>query len=250
MRASIIIPTWQNSGLTVRCFDSLRRELGQDVNLIWVDNGSEEKEFNRVFETVAHDKNIVVVRNRSNLGFIKATNQGIRLAGNRDAIILLNNDTEVYEGFAGRLLKHMDALDIYCPVTTTINSFVLGLIKDYPVDDGVHYEEYNKTIHERYGGQHLVKPWITFFCAVIKREVLNKIGLLDEDFLMGGGDDLMYCDKARTAGFRIGMAIDVFVRHETRKTFDLLPNIGKDYWGKVSAILQKKNPRLKRTLGP
>jgi hypothetical protein len=45
--------------------------------------------------------------------------------------------------------------------------------------------------------------WATFACAIIRREVLQEVGLLDEGFFLYF-DDADYCRRARAAGWSVG----------------------------------------------
>jgi len=54
---------------------------------------------------------------------------------------------------------------------------------------------------------------IAFVCVLIKREVINKIGLLDEQFDGYGGDDVDYCMRAQEAGYKLAATPKVVVKH-------------------------------------
>jgi Flp pilus assembly protein TadD len=60
---------------------------------------------------------------------------------------------------------------------------------------------------------------IVGFCMLITREVITKIGLLDERFGIGNFEDDDYCLRARQAGFRLMVAADVFIHHFGSRTF-------------------------------
>lgn len=93
-----------------------------------------------------------------------------------------------------------------------------------------------------------VKPFEMWFpCVYIKREVLAKIGFLDEQFNDFGSDDLDFCIRAKLAGFELGVTPEVAVQHEYSPeggptTF--VKNIGVDEWqkqqGKALEKLQHK----------
>ena len=57
------------------------------------------------------------------------------------------------------------------------------------------------------------------FCLLIKREVIDAIGLLDEQFGIGYFEDDDYCLRAIAAGFRPVIAGDGFVHHFGSRTF-------------------------------
>src|SRR5207302_9420951 len=57
------------------------------------------------------------------------------------------------------------------------------------------------------------------FCLLIRREVIDAIGLLDERFGVGCFEDDDYCRRALAAGYRAVIARDSFVHHFGGRTF-------------------------------
>ena len=68
---------------------------------------------------------------------------------------------------------------------------------------------------------------LVFFCVAIKREVIEKIGLLDEQFSPGNFEDDDFCVRAILAGFRLGIAQDVLIYHKGSATHKSL-NVAYD----------------------
>lgn len=54
---------------------------------------------------------------------------------------------------------------------------------------------------------------LAFVCVLIRRAVIDKIGLLDEQFIDYGWDDDDYCRRAQDAGFKLACTADVSVKH-------------------------------------
>src|SRR5262249_10220977 len=73
------------------------------------------------------------------------------------------------------------------------------------------------------------------FCLLIKREVIDKVGVLDERFGVGCFEDDDYCRRALAAGFRCVIARDAFIHHAGGATFRAA---GVDY-----AALMRENQR-------
>ena len=98
---TIIIVNWNTRDYLLRCLKSvsgLRERDSREV--IVVDNGSEDGsagEVKRLFPDV------ILIENEHNLGFAKATNQGIKHSSG-SYVLLLNPDTEAQEGSIGRLV--------------------------------------------------------------------------------------------------------------------------------------------------
>ena len=59
------------------------------------------------------------------------------------------------------------------------------------------------------------------FCMLVKKEVIDKIGGLDERFGIGGNDDLDYSIRIRKEGYRLRILRDVFIKHEGTQSLSL-----------------------------
>ncbi|MFA5793899.1 MAG: glycosyltransferase [Candidatus Brocadiia bacterium] len=92
---SIIIPVWNKCEYTHKCLESLVENTdGAPYEVIVVDNASEDE----TPQMLAKIKNIKVIRNETNLGFVGACNKGAELSKGK-YILLLNNDTKVTKGW-------------------------------------------------------------------------------------------------------------------------------------------------------
>ncbi len=199
LKFSIIIPACDNNDYTQACVDSIK-EQGGDYEIIIVDNGSKKAQ-------PIVDWNII---NQKNVGFPKAVNQGIKRAAG-EIIVLLNNDTIVSPNWLENLEKHLLNYDVVTPVSDNI-----GGVQCVQVGDIVdNFDFYNKAIklNIENKGNSMPHDRLVFFCVAIKRSVVNKIGLLDEDFSPGNYEDNDYCLRAIQSGFRCGIALDVLIHH-------------------------------------
>lgn len=176
------------------------------VEFIVVDNQSADGSCEMVREKFPQVK---LIENKENLGFSKANNQGIRLAGGRN-ILLLNPDTVVGEDTfvktvvfldthpeAGALgVRMIDGRGKFLPeskrgLPTPAVAFykMTGLAKLFPKSRtfGVYHLSYLSEF-ETHEADILSGAFM-----MIKKEVLDKVGLLDETFFMYGEDiDLSY----------------------------------------------------------
>jgi len=72
-------------------------------------------------------------------------------------------------------------------------------------------------------------PFIIGFCMMIKKSVLDEIGLLDEQFGIGAMEDVDICHRARLAGYETKVAPGINIRHIPETTVHHLPQ-GRQYW--------------------
>ena len=231
---SIVIPFFNLGPMTVQCLRSVEEHTKIPYELILVDNGSDFPDF-LVVQKFLENRKIPykLVRLESNLGFIYGTNAGIAEASGK-YIILLNNDTMVsknWEEYLIRPLQGDSEFGIIGPISESkvgwqhaqkINQiYELGVP---PYRKALCYDIYATELQEKFGGKvfELRQDPLSFFCAAIKREVFEKIGLLNTDFGMGIGDDDEFCLRARRAGYKIGLALGAFVAHRHRTTFNAM----------------------------
>ena len=207
MKLSVVIVSYNVSHYLLQCLDSLQRALrGIDGEVIVVDNHSRDNSVALVHQ--AHPE-VKVIENLHNLGFSKANNIALRQAKGEYSL-LLNPDTIVADntirdciafldlhpdaGAAGVMMLNADgtvAPESRRGVPTPLTSFykLSGLCRMFP----------RSPRFGRYYLGHL--PWQTpqqidivsgAFC-MLRRSVLDKVGLLDEDYFMYGEDiDLSY----------------------------------------------------------
>lgn len=232
----IIIPTFNNAAWTAKCIRSIIRCTTYPYRIIWVDNGSNSEdiqEVESVIKLVPHIK----IMNESNLGFVKAVNQGMKF-GNSRYVVLLNNDVIVSDRWLERMIGILETdpqIAFVGPVTESAwedekswqsvtnlkeksqtNKDYEELFSLYPdFSEFNSIEEYSKAVYAAYGDSiHRIRSgMLAFFCTLMRRSVIKEIGYLDEEFGVGLGDDDEYCYRARKAGYHFALAKGVFVFH-------------------------------------
>jgi GT2 family glycosyltransferase len=217
---SIVIPVHNRWDLTEACLRSIAAHTTVDHEIIIVDNGSTD-------ETAAalRSLDVTVVQNRTNRGFPAAVNQGIQ-ASSGEFVCVLNNDTEVTEGWIEGLQR---ALAV--PGTGMVgprSNRIAGLqrIPDGPAaaDPAVH-EWAARWVEGRDGRTWEISRLIGF-CLLLRRDVLEEIGGFDEGFGIGNYEDDELGDRLRASGRTLRVADDVVVVHHGSATFTAL---GLDY---------------------
>lgn len=255
---SIVVPVYNQSGVTVQCFNSIRRNTQLPFELIWVDNGSSKEDFTVISrQATIRGTNCVVLKNKENLGFIKATNQGIAHATGK-FVILLNNDTEVSPNWDKQLIQPLernDEIGVVGPLTHSrlawqtaeyINDRWGLTIPEYKL---VGKKQYPEKLEKRFASKYLDVTGndltVAFFCAAIPKVVFDKLGVLCEEFSIGLGDDDEYCARLRAYGYKLLISLSTFVYHYHRTTFSSI-KIGEDSLRKYNTkILKRKLAALK-----
>ena len=199
LKFSIIIPVCGQEEMTKKCVESIKKN-SSDYELIIVDNGSVPN----------YQGPGEIIRSEKNAGFPIAVNQGIKKAIG-EIIIILNNDVIVTPGWLDHFADHLKYADIVGPVTNEISG-PQKVAFPYEKPDG-WLNEFAINLYKK--NQLSSTPFhrLVFFCVAIKREVIDKIGLLDERFTPGNFEDDDFCLRAIEAGFHLVIAEDVFVYH-------------------------------------
>jgi GT2 family glycosyltransferase/glycosyltransferase involved in cell wall biosynthesis/Tfp pilus assembly protein PilF len=216
---SIIILTHNQLGDTRQCLASIEQHTPISHELILVDNGSTDgtPEFFRQYASTRN--NVRVVVNRANLGFSAGNNLGLALARG-GAVLLLNNDTVVTEGWIERMLavfeRHTEA-GLVGPVSNSVSG--PQLVSSVKYSRLADLPAFAAQLTSAQSGQSLEVPRLVGFCLLLRRAVLEKIGGFDEQFGNGNFEDDDLCLRAGFAGFKLRIARDAFVHHTGGQTF-------------------------------
>lgn len=243
-RIGIVIVTY-NASLALRITLASLREAKNvtPFSVIVVDNASALTErivIRNALERHVREANLNwrYVQLEKNIGFSGGNNIGIELFLKDPTIshiCLLNSDVLVSDYWLDRLVQNK--YDVLNPVTNKASS-----IQSIPIDYDVRLSDcldqkkeaivpqlfdkinsFAQEWHKAWQGNNFATDHdITFFCSVISKELIKKIGLLDENFFPGGYEDFDYCARVRAVGGTIGLVRDVFVHHWGSSSFGLL----------------------------
>lgn len=213
LSCDIIIPVYDRLELTKNCLESILLNTGSPYTIILIDNGSGSDTRSYLDSFMASHDRVTLIRNSSNLGWVKAVNQGMAISKS-PYVSIMNNDTVVRTaGWLEKLIKILQ------------DGRAIGMIS--PIFD--------TKVRSVYEGEFVETDYCRGHCVVIKREVIERIGPLDEAFGLGYYDDVDYSLSAAKAGYHSVMANHVIVEHVRNSTFSSVLNDGK------IAELQEKN---------
>ncbi len=209
MLTSIVILTYNKLEYTKQCIASIRRYTRQEnYELIVVDNHSTDG----TVEWLEEQQDIRKIYNKDNLGFPKGCNQGIEVAAG-DNVLLLNNDTVVTRSWLRNLLKCLYSNPEVGAVGAITNncSYYQAIQVDYHSMAEMQKFALLNNLSNPAKWERRLK--LVGFCLLMKKQVIDKIGLLDERFTPGNFEDDDYSVRIRRAGYELLLCRDVFIHH-------------------------------------
>ena len=213
---SIIVPMFNQTKYTIEFLSSVISQTNTDYEIILVDNASTDNSAELIQSNYPQ---VNVIQNKNNVGFPQAINQGIQ-SSNGKYVLIANNDIVVTEGWLERLIEVAES-DPKIGIVGPISNEVSGVQKDneanYKTIDEMHL--YAEAIREKNKNKTLLFPRVAFLCTLIKKEVIDKIGGLDERFSPGNYEDDDFCLRAQLAGYKTVIVQDVFIHHYGSKSF-------------------------------
>lgn len=219
---SVLVVNYNTADLLEPCIGALRRAaVGLHLQVIVVDNASRDDSV-AVLRRDFSDCELIV--NTENVGFGRANNQAMALARGR-FVLLLNTDAFVSPDTLFKTVGYMDA-NVCCGVLgvrllcengeqqascrnfpTLLGSFVAsaGLPRWLPWVRLVDDRDWNPTVTRRC-------DWVPGCYFLVRREVINEVGLFDPRFFMYF-EEVDHCRAAQRAGWEVVYFADTTVVH-------------------------------------
>ncbi len=227
----VIVLNYNGGNLIENCLKKLERVDYSNLTILVVDNNSIDNSIKNIEKKFLQLK---IIKNEENVGFSGGNNVGIKYAlkNGADYVLLLNQDTEVKSNFLTELIKEAEKdsqLGLLSPLIfwkkTNRIWFSGGKINWFKM----------KTFHKTdlIQGECFETSFLTGCSLLIKRSVLEKIGLLSEDFFLYW-EDVDYSIRAQKAGFKIKVISKSVIRH-----FEVSAELNKNkiYWLVLSGLI-------------
>lgn len=229
---SVIILSFNTIDLTRECLKSVfASKLGDlSMEVIVCDNASADN----TDQMVLHEfPNVKFIQNGENIGFAAGNNKGIKIAKGRN-ILLLNSDTEVSNTALSVMVKFMDShpdagaatcmlllkdgtMDPAChrgfPSPWVALTYITKLERLFPRSKlfGEYHQGY-KDLHR----EHTV-DCISGAFFMVRREVIDDVGLLDEDYFMYA-EDIDWAFRIRRKKWNIWFVPSVSTLHKKKQS--------------------------------
>ncbi|MEW6152619.1 MAG: glycosyltransferase [Actinomycetota bacterium] len=198
---SVIVVCHGRAELTLACLESVASFAGSDAEVIVVDNASDD----RTPDLLARADGALVLRNSSNVGFLRAVNQAAERARG-EALLLLNNDACLREESLSAALTTLESDEDIGVVGTML------VLPDGTVQEAGSVV-YADGICEGHGrGLSPLEPWlqcrrdVSFVSGAFlltRRSLWTDLGGFSTEFEPAYYEDVDYCIRARQAGRRV-----------------------------------------------
>jgi GT2 family glycosyltransferase len=223
---AIVIPVFNQVELTRQCLASIDRHTTRRLRwrVIVIDNASRDETPAYLTEAQATYDWLTLVRNETNLGFAKASNQGAR-ATDAPAILFLNNDTEVQPGWLEPMIRTLYAE----PRVASVGSRLLfpdGTIQHAGVIvlDAVDRNDPILPLHIHFQSAgdlpkaqvRNVYPILTGACLLVKRQAFEAVGSFDEEYWNGYEDVDLCLSLAAAGGLNVYEPESVVIHYESQ----------------------------------
>jgi len=249
----ILIPVYNGIEFLEPLFKSIIQNTNPFYRLIIIDDCSPDKMVHDFLERFI-DQNkalieIIFIKNEKNLGFLQSVNRAAKEVKNH--FVLLNTDTEVPPFWLERLMQPIIHLDKVATTTPMTNS---GEICSFPtwLSDNKIYHDLDVSSVDKYFSyvsfekNSIDVPTGVGFCMGINKDVFDQIGMFDEIFGKGYGEENDWCMRAIEIGYRNIIVPNLFVYHKHGGSF--LSSEKKDLIKKNLITLNKKHPSYNRLI--
>lgn len=222
MQLSIIIVSYNTKDLTLQTVESVG--VDPDREIIVVDNASTDESVRALHHRFG--KKVHIIDRKENGGFAKANNEGIKIAKGK-YILLLNSDTIVHPSALDNMVRALESN----PKIGILSSKLLNVDGTYQPQGGALPSLWNiaawwlwplpgvipfidpyQNENEVTGMEVEHRGWVGGTAMMIRRDVIDQVGVLDEKIFMYA-EDVDYCIRAREKGYDIGITPMAAITH-------------------------------------
>lgn len=201
-KVSIVIPVHNKFSLTYSCLASvLLATYGIDYEVIVVDDGSTDE----TLEITNIVKNIKYTRNETAKGFVLACNKGVSLA-NGEYVLLLNNDTEVLDGWLKEMLFVFENFERVGIVGAKLLYPDLTLQEAGAIvwgnGEAWNYGRNQNPAHPKYNYTRQV-DYCSGACIMLPKKLWDELGGFDEEFAPAYWEETDLAFRVREKGYKV-----------------------------------------------
>lgn len=213
--ATILVLTYNAWEYTAQCLASIKSVTEVPYKILVIDNGSTDG----TVEHLRADDAVYHIENTHNLGFASGFNVGLELI-DTPYFVISNSDVVMTKNWLKRMTEHLSEKPNVMAIGPRSN-FVSGpqIIKNCTYDTAQGLVDFAAQFNRGNVDPAVYFKRIVFFCTVFKKEVLSKVGFLDEIYEGGNYEDDDYCMRIHKKGFKTTIDNTVFIHHYGSQTF-------------------------------
>ncbi len=204
MKVAGIVLNYNGKDLTLKTLSSLKRVRYKYWEIIVVDNGSTDGSYEAIKSRFA---DVLQVRKEPNEGISPGINLGLEVAYKRgaDFMLVMNNDIEVKEDMVDILVENAyqyPECSCYGPKVYYYEdrNRIWSAGGKIVFREAVTFERGMGKVDKGQWNKLEIVDYISGCAVMIRRSVLEKIGLWDETYFLGV-EDADWCYRAKLAGF-------------------------------------------------
>lgn len=214
--ATIIIPVFNAYDQVRQCIDSLIRNTLVPFQVLLIDDCSTDFRIKELLSSYEPHRNVKIVANSQNLGYVKSINIGIRACATD--VVLLNSDTVVTKRWLEKLMIAAysdERIMTVTPLSNAAGAFSVPEINaDNKLPDGWTLENMAQMVENLSTHTYERVPTGNGFCMYIKREAFEHVGLFDEDvFGKGYCEENDFCMRLVSNGYENIISDDTYIFH-------------------------------------
>lgn len=250
----IVIITWNSEKVIQKCLESIDRLNYNNFKVIIIDNGSTDQTI-AIIENFQRHCNISleIIKLQKNYGTTKSRNIGIKKLLEYQYIAILDSDTIVnqvafdtmisvleedkFNGIVGPKMKSLDG-----KVQNSgrkIPTIKVKLYKVLPLDTLHKKAEQLEFYNDINRDKNTAVGYLMSACWIMKREVVDRIGYLDEKIFYAP-EDIEYCIRAWLNGYRVVYCNDAEIIHEWQR-LSRKKIISKHNWEHIKGLFYMYN---------
>ncbi|MFC4767578.1 glycosyltransferase [Effusibacillus consociatus] len=200
-KISIILVLYNKAELTYQCLETIKAHADVPYEIIIVDNNSSDA----TSELLGKIKNTIIIKNRENIGFLKGSNQGAKLARG-EWLLFLNNDTQITPSLLSILIQTAEKTE-HCGAVGGKLIFPDGKLQEA---GSIIWNDGSCSGYGR--GDDPFKPEYSYVkevdfcsaaCLLIKNAIFKEAGMFDEIYHPGYYEETDLCMKIRELGYKV-----------------------------------------------
>ncbi len=223
-QVDVVVPVYAGVQETLACLHSvLSAPVRTPFELVVVDDCSPDPALSAQLRRLAEQGLLTLLVNERNLGFVRTVNRAFGVHTERD-VVILNADAMVFNDWLDRMMAHLHQQPRAASVTPLSNN---ATICSYPRSLGDNGSisapeaaALDRLAATKLAGQHAAAPSGVGFCMLMRRAVIQQIGVFDDKaFGRGYGEENDWCQRAIAAGWRNLLVADVYAVHQGSVSF-------------------------------